>query len=350
MIKRVLFLWLLIAGISHNAKAQVTIGMNGNSEKGAILELKEEQVTNLTTIESLENAKGGLLFSKVMLVKYDELTPLYDTATPPTDKQKLLTTGMTVYNVNPDAENIEVGLNVWDGSQWNPLSGTAGMGEVSSFDCTNVSIKGDYVKGMPLSLIGNTLTIPVTVVKKGAYTISASVVKGDASGAGNGYSFFASGEFGETGNTLITLFGQGTPLESFVDTQAEDEIHIIMNGKEVACAQGESLPTIKVEDIAPEFSFSCSSVIAATDLRIGVPATNEDVIMMRLSSNKAGARFEVQTDEINGVKFFGSGTLIGGTQIVTLYAEGTPVLGGTHAYTITSNSVSLLLHAPSMLA
>lgn|GEM_PF-3263653 len=182
--------------------------------------------------------------------------------------------------------------------------------------------------------------MPVTVAKKGSYSILAEVLLGDGTETGNGYSFFTSGEFTGTGNTTVTLFGQGSPLEAFDDIAYEDIIKIAVNGKEIACQAGASLPTIRVEDIVPEYTFSCSSVFSTTDLKIGTPVAESDVVTLRLSSNKPGGRYIIETDEINGIKFSGSGFLVGGTQVVTLYAEGTPLRGGTYTYSILANSAN----------
>jgi hypothetical protein len=139
LIKTAIIALLLSQFILFNALAQVTIGVNQDTENGAALEIKKWQVTNPTTVESLANAEEGILYPKVLLQKYNELKPLNNT---PTDNEKLLATGMIVYNVNPAAESIEIGLNVWDGTEWRPLSSATGLAEISVYDCDNTSVQG----------------------------------------------------------------------------------------------------------------------------------------------------------------------------------------------------------------
>lgn len=337
-----IFLILLITIWGVDTFAQVTIGSLSDPEKGAALDIKTKESNpnpGNRVAGDLENSDKGFLFPKVMLQKYNELTPLYGDPDNSTEIEKLKATGMVVYNVNPSAENIGEGLHEWSGSEWRSLLEGSSLAAISSMDCGDIELKGLYVKGKPLSSLNNTLSIPFYVQKKGAYNIVAEVLLGDGSNNGNGYSFSASGEFHSTGLTTLVLFAQGTPqlANKEVLNKALDMIKVTVNGSPISCTGG-SLPLIFVDEVTPEYTVKCNSITVNTNFKIGVPTTDADVITVRLTSNAIGSQYHLYTDEINGVKFEGQGVIQGGTQTITLYPVGTPENGGEYTYTLYTNS------------
>ncbi len=133
-----LFLIILLFSFVQ-VSAQVTIGHGTAPEQGALLELKEKEVVNpdKNNISGLENSTKGILYPKVSLKASNLLTPLYGGADQgngnwsdeATAEQKVLATGMVVYNVNPDAKNMEEGLYMWRLEEWIKLSGGIGAAQ-----------------------------------------------------------------------------------------------------------------------------------------------------------------------------------------------------------------------------
>jgi hypothetical protein len=123
--KRSLFITLFM-GWALFASAQVTIGSGDVPLKGALLQLKEKEVSNDDS-----NSGRGLALPRVRLSSKANLFPMfYNNPDVPAsgvqpsyisnktalDKQH---SGLTVYNVATDAsEGLEPGVYVWNGSQW----------------------------------------------------------------------------------------------------------------------------------------------------------------------------------------------------------------------------------------
>lgn len=134
-IKTVLLLALIT--LSMYLPAQVTIGISGESEKGALLDIKE-------SIGPGVNATRGLGMPRVALSKVDELYPMYGTTGSEkqgyTENKALLKSkhrGLAVYNLT-ESEDFVPGFYVWDGSKWlmNELIATPPP-EVESLVCSS---------------------------------------------------------------------------------------------------------------------------------------------------------------------------------------------------------------------
>jgi len=215
-----LFIMLLILSVSH-VRGQVTIGAGFEPEEGALLELKQNATLDpdRNNSLSLENATKGLLFPKVSVKDRDKLTPLYggsdlgsgEWSDDSTTDQKLLATGMVVYNINPAAKNMEVGLYVWNGSRWIPCKGENGSstGENAefTFDCASAVVHGNYLKNKSLDET-NYISINVFVTKAGNYQVETTTANPD-----NKMKFEGSGSLLEGGQTIF-LQGSGTPTQS----------------------------------------------------------------------------------------------------------------------------------------
>lgn len=98
-------LLLLLLLFSITLKAQVTIGSDHVPNQGTILDLKSEENGSSTK---------GLLLPRVNLTK--RLT-LEDIASGVADTQRLEHTGLTVYNVNPNAPFCP-GVFLWNSASW----------------------------------------------------------------------------------------------------------------------------------------------------------------------------------------------------------------------------------------
>jgi hypothetical protein len=99
--------------------AQVTIGLGEAPSSGALLQLKEKEVS-----DNSANATKGLELPRVELVNKNNLYPMFQANDPSytgvskTSEDKKHT-GLTVYNITTDPnEGFEPGIYVWNGQEW----------------------------------------------------------------------------------------------------------------------------------------------------------------------------------------------------------------------------------------
>lgn len=118
---------LLLTSLINPLSAQVTIGSNTAPNKGAMLDLRENDNVG-------SNANKGLLFPRVKLTSLSNLYPMMETApesgTPNSDydtPEKKATEdakhqGLVVYNLNESPNcGFGDGLYIWMGDVWEPL-------------------------------------------------------------------------------------------------------------------------------------------------------------------------------------------------------------------------------------
>ncbi len=103
-------------------KGQVTIGSSHKANTGALLDIKEESVNDISA-----NASGGLLLPRVQLTKQKPATPAELAASIGTTDESWDMAGhigLTIYNCIDNSEcGMPKGVYVWDGSQWLLQSG-----------------------------------------------------------------------------------------------------------------------------------------------------------------------------------------------------------------------------------
>ena len=122
MIKYKLVLLSILFCASWSIQAQVTLGSNQKSERGALLDLKSQAAS--TANET--SASGGLLLPRVALVNETTLEPFVSTSdaqwTNATQKSTLMRehTGLEVYNVG-NINGLKPGAYVWNGTRWEQL-------------------------------------------------------------------------------------------------------------------------------------------------------------------------------------------------------------------------------------
>ena len=302
-------------------QAQVTIGSLFDPQKGALLDLKEKEPAN----PSDSNSDKGVLFPKVALTDAKSLTPLLSGQPTVTDLVKMR--GMIVYNVNENANGIDVGLSVWNGEEWmSVVGGGANKAAVFTIDWDNVIVNGTYIKGKLLTP-SNSLSVPVTVSKKGIYSITAT--------SANGYAFSASGEFMAAGSYTLTLNSLGTPAAS----STSDLLTFLNNNIDITHASKKI--GVNVDDVSPEYTCNCATIQKnSISLKTGQNAAGELVLEISAPLDAIGAKYNITTNTIDGVKFSGTGTLQGGNQRVYLTASGKPAKSGQHTFQISTNSTS----------
>ncbi|WP_029902847.1 hypothetical protein [Prevotella sp. 10(H)] len=98
------------------AYSQITIGSSNEPIKAAILDIKQKQPTS----DNETATKGGLLMPRVILVNLNSLAPLLETALANDNEQKLLHTGLVVYNINGAHPK---GMYYWTGIEWKLILG-----------------------------------------------------------------------------------------------------------------------------------------------------------------------------------------------------------------------------------
>ena len=327
--RSILFMcFLLILSANSNLFAQVTIGNESPPERGALLEHKEKDITNPTqNVVSLENSTKGVLYPKVMLRDAAKLTPLYggsdsgsgiwsDEATP---EEKLKAVGMVVYNVNPDAINMDEGLYMWKIDEWVKLN-QDGAAVVQPVNCSAIRINGSYIEGTPLNS-NNYLEIDLNVTKKGSFVISVL--------SGNGYSFYYTGMALETGVLTVKVPAQGTPVLVQTDELVFSGISLV-SGCE---------PEITVQEMVSEYTMVCSSVAIQGQYVKNQALTSSNTITMGINISQPGS-YTIYTETVNGISFRASGSFAStGTQTVTLLGTGTPTINEDFRITIKANTL-----------
>lgn len=112
-----------------SAKSQVTIGSHTLPNKGALLDLKQEEKT-----DGSANSQKGLMLPRVNLTDVDKLLPMFDgdadyignVANKKTDEDKKHT-GLWVYHTD-NCSLKGSGVYVWDGTAWQKIGEESGGG------------------------------------------------------------------------------------------------------------------------------------------------------------------------------------------------------------------------------
>nr|WP_314498767.1 hypothetical protein [uncultured Chryseobacterium sp.] len=293
---------LLIVLININIFGQVGI----NTDKPA-------QYSGLHISERIDPSSANPdKYSGVLIQRYTEaqrdgqLTPNMNNAQ----------NSMLIYNTTEDC------YNYWNNieQEWKSLCGQLGKSQFT-FDCAGIELRGTYVEGRELTA-SNYLSIPVTVTKAGEYTFLATTT--------NGYSFFVTGTFLNTGSYTIQAVAQGTP--SVVQT---DNLEINANGLDVICTPTK---TVTVLSAAGTYTMSCSRATVNGVYKVGTALTANNTITLPMNVTTLGS-YTITTNTVDGISFSASGTFTAaGVQNITLHGTGTPSSTSTKVLTITSDS------------
>lgn len=314
-------------------QAQVSIGSGEEPISGSILQLKEKDAVT----DASSNAHRGLALPRVTLSEKKALYPMFladpdDPASGPNsaysgaaNKEALdkAHTGLIVYNLTEnDDKELCLGLNQWDGEQWNCFQYALGKAVVE-ISCPDVSIMGSYVESTALTS-ENKIKLIIDVKKPGAWTASASI-----NGSSNGYSFYASGVFLEKGQYVIYLDGQGMPV-----SPQNDNFTIKINESNICST------TVKVQSKIGGYDLLCSSTTVIGKYLKGIELDGTNTITIRVNVSKLGS-YLIETNESKGIKFSQSGDFTTlGVNTVTLYGTGTPTVNEDVTLTLTANTNS----------
>lgn len=224
--------------------------------------------------------------------------------------------GLTIYNTTEDC------FNYWSfaDNEWKSVCGQMGK-SVFTIDCSTSKAMGSYVKGKELTN-SNYLNIAVNVTKPGNYTISGTTA--------NGYNFYGTGVFLNTGTQTIQIPGQGTPQN--IQT---DNVSLEANGTAVTCT-----PAISIAVLSPAgtYTMSCGTATVNGVYKVGTALTASNTITLPVNVATLGS-YTVTTNTVDGISFSGSGTFTStGNQNITLGGTGTPTSTSVKTITITSDS------------
>ncbi len=153
MKKVIVFILFIFFSIQFNA--QVTVGSGTEPNKGAILDIKENEPSNPTDNNS--TATRGIGFPRVNLTSETNLFPMFEDDGAGGYKKGSLTfvkadedlkhEGLVVYNIQG---NLTEGFYYWDGTKWKFFnSSLATPPEISSLICTGAALSpATYTQGV----------------------------------------------------------------------------------------------------------------------------------------------------------------------------------------------------------
>lgn len=310
-------------------QAQVSIGSGEEPISGSILQLKEKDAVT----DASSNAHRGLALPRVTLSEKKALYPMFladpdDPASGPNtaysgaaNKEALdkAHTGLIVYNLTEnDDKELCLGLNQWDGEQWNCFQSKMGNAKFDAVNCSDIEINGVYVEGTPTTS-ANYLSINLNVTKVGAFSITITT--------GNGYSFYQSGVALSIGKMTVNIPCQGTPVNAQTDKLSFNGIGLIPGCE----------PQIEVSSAIANYSLNCSSIVVNGRYLKGTPLTTSNTIALNVTVTTAGS-YNINTPLTNGIRFSASGDLTIGTHTITLIGSGTPTVNSDFPITINANT------------
>ena len=249
--------------------------------------------------------------------------------------------GQTIFNTDENCLNTYA-----SDSTWKSICGGPQRAVFTLNSCGDIVNSGVYVQNTPLTA-GNYLTMTVNVSKAGSYTISGSTI--------NGYGFSTQGTFFGTGQQVITVPSQGTPVSA--SQSPGDTVTFLFNDAPETVCTGFTIPV--VPNIAT-YSIDCNSIylgdgtnpvqfvkgqtLKTTPFTSGSPAVTfaPNIINVRVTVTTTGF-YNISVPATNGVEFGASGYFSSpGSQTVQLFPTPTsaPTVNNNFPVTITSNSTS----------
>ncbi|MDR0866731.1 MAG: fibrobacter succinogenes major paralogous domain-containing protein [Candidatus Symbiothrix sp.] len=225
MKKRFMMLLLMAAVLLPlGLRAQVTIGGASDPQAGAILDLNS-------------TVKGGLILSNVAITDLSEIPASGFVGITSVQATNAALTGTIVYNTNENAEKkIKKGLYVWDGNDWQPVSGSTI--ETADGDPTCAAIQNVILTAKSATLIiGSSGTVSLGVLSDGTNKYSGSVTpkkyewwRTDATGAN--YAMIAETDYNTATYAMAFNAGAGTYKAKVIakncaaSTQTSNEITV----------------------------------------------------------------------------------------------------------------------------
>ena len=190
-------------------------------------------------------------------------------------------------------------------------------------DCSQTTVSGSFQQDEPVTS-SHTVTLKVDVAATGQTSIQTNTVGGI---------YFSSGplSFDTIGPRDVVLSAVGTPTTPGVNTFTLNTA----TGLVTPCSFDI---TVGKQPVA--YSLLCNSIAVSGNYAPNIPMNASNTITLNASVGYVGD-YTISTNTINGVSFSASGTFTNtGLQEVVLRGNGTPLNGGVHRFTITTNSSS----------
>lgn len=309
---------ILILAVLFSALVYSQVGINtAKPNSNAGLHISERKDPASTTAPDKYN---GVIIQRYTTAERDKMTY----ADAPTNSVLKLTAADNSLMIFNTTENC---YNYWniDEKEWKNLCGNMGNAKFT-FDCTNVSLKGTYVKGKEVDGTNYIAITLVNVTKAGAYLITAS------SNPENGYSFVGEGTFTTTGVQTVKLYAQGTPIATKTDS-------FIISSSGSPTQAVCTVPVAVNPDIAA-YALNCSSITVNGNYVKGTPLTAANTITINVNVSSVGS-YNISTSNVSGISFSASGVFTSvGTQQIILLGSGTPTVNTDIPVTITGNTIS----------
>lgn len=309
-----IFFWIAIL-LSSLTFAQVGINTDEPNPNTA-LHISEKMKSSDPAVN---NKIRGIIIPRLTEAERNTLT--YSDA--PTNTTVRLTPSDSSLMIFNTTENC---YNFWNIEEetWKSVCGNLGNAKFT-FLCTDVSVKGNYVKDKETDITNYIEIKNVNITKPGAYVITAT------STPFNGYSFSGQGTFPTAGTQTVRIYAQGTPTSA-----TTHPFDLTSSGGPLdPCTQ-----TASVEPDIASYALNCATVSVTGQYYKGTPLVASNTITVVVNVSALGS-YNISTKVVNGISFKASGVFTStGTQIITLVGSGTPTLNADFDVEIVSNSVS----------
>ena len=252
--------------------------------------------------------------------------------------------GLFVYNLDENCPNYYK-----KGSGW--VSLCSEEESVLIYIEESAKIIGAYKKLSPVSSVTNFLTLGAEVITPGPYNVTAKAyhytVAGDPNPTENDYYFSGTGTLAMAGSTILSIPGGGTPRNYTTEEDSDpinfpnypypmDSVVIYMNGKYFATIAN------RVENNEIPVLFNITSANFVGTMQAGQKTAG--YIRVTLSNVTVGMPYELFTNNVNGISFYASGTVLSTTD-GTFSVDVKPVIGqdvvekaGSFTWSLSSNS------------
>ena len=193
--------------------------------------------------------------------------------------------------------------------------------------CSPIIIGGRFLAGKNMN-DSNFIQISVNVTSAGNYSIISDTV--------NGFFFKAGGNFIGPGIYVLKLAASGKPSSagpvSFTLTYNNSVCVFSIN---VSTTSGlPATPAVFQLGGAPD---TCLPVMLSGSFIKDIALNAQNKVTVALKVTVPGT-YNIATNEVNGYKFYGTGVVDTGIQIISLAAIGTPLMGGGDTFKITAGN------------
>lgn len=301
-------------------QAQVTIGAGLEPNDGSLLQLKES--------DGDENSHKGLNLPRVSLIKKNMLLPMFlknpESHTPDYSDAfiedsvnlKLAHKGLLVYNLTEDEdEELMVGINQWDGEQWNCLQSKMGNAKFDPVRCSDIAVSGTYIEGKDVNA-SHYLAITVNIIKEGAYSIVAKSERNSPGnpghGGSNGYSYYLTGVALNKGPATLIVPCQGRPVyvSEEISPGVYNKDNLIVEGLPMESSDPTCPSKVQVATDVATYTINCDGTVVHGQYLKGRPlsisAPGNNTITVHVNVSNPGS-YKITTPKTNGISFSASG-------------------------------------------